>query len=335
MRTTPGTPIQATPTRSPAWRVLITLAAAVTACGCSSDTRIERLKKEIGELRAQLAQIIDQGGAKRESVFADVVTARQIVLVDTNGQRRVLLDTDTPRISFFDATGKPRAMLGTSDGAPQLVFCTPDGSILMHLGDDVLTFNDALKRTRVCLWAQNDGPMLKLNGEDGKPRAALAAGPTGPVLIMYDGDEKQRIGLTVYDDVGPHLDLSDERGKPVTSLAGGRIRLRGETKESGLTIFANSLGQGLWIDDAAGTNRLGLSVNNQDQSASLYIRDSHGIERLQLGLFNADERAALCIRDAKGTARATMQTFGRSGSILLLCDRDGKPLWSTPADAAR
>lgn len=105
------------------------------------------------------------------------LTGRALKLLDDQGRVRVLL-TPASGLSFLDAGGRPRAVLGLdADGAPGLVL-SGDGS-------------------RAILNVNRDGPALTLTGERGVLRAILALVQGQPGLVFFDGAERERLHLAV------------------------------------------------------------------------------------------------------------------------------------------
>jgi len=110
------------------------------------------------------------------------LTGRTLKLLDDQGRVRVLLTTASG-LSFLDAGGRPRAVLGLDgDGGPGLVLYG-DGS-------------------RAIFNVNRDGPALSLTGERGGLRAILALVKGQPGLVFFDDQERERVHLAVAGGSG-------------------------------------------------------------------------------------------------------------------------------------
>jgi hypothetical protein len=131
------------------------------------------------------------------AVVAWLVVARRAIeasslrLVDDQGRVRVLL-TVASGLSFLDADGKARAILGVDQQGPGLAL-----------------FGD---QSRAILNVSANGPALVYTGALGKVRSIFTLLPDGPGLVLYDAQEQERAAVAVHDD-GPHLQLLGADGK--------------------------------------------------------------------------------------------------------------------------
>lgn len=120
-----------------------------------------------------------------------VLVGRTLKLLDEQGRVRVLA-TPASGLSFLDADGKARAILGL-DGA--------GGPGLVLYGDG----------SRAILNVNRDGPALTMTGERGVLRAILALVKGQPGLVFFDAAERERVHLAVDGGSGHGL-LRDAEG---------------------------------------------------------------------------------------------------------------------------
>ncbi len=88
----------------------------------------------------------------------------------------------------------------------------------------VMTVNQLLvvddqKRARAALGVIDGvGPALVLYDESGVGRTMFALDASGPMITMFDKNNKNRLRLNAADAVGPSLVLRDANGKPRTVI---------------------------------------------------------------------------------------------------------------------
>lgn len=116
-------------------------------------------------------------------------------IVDGDGKLRVLL-TPTSGLSFLDAEGRPRAILGIDAQGPGLMLYGEKGE------------------GRATLSVNHDGPGLIFTGAGGALRTVLALLRDAPGLVFYDAQEQERVTLAVQGGGGA-LELKDATGNRV------------------------------------------------------------------------------------------------------------------------
>jgi len=113
-------------------------------------------------------------------------------LLDAAGKVRILM-TPASGLSFLDANGKVRAVLGVDGEGPGLVL-----------------YGDA---SRAILNINHDGPALSFIGKDAV-RAVFGLVQNDPGLVLFDGAQRERAQLTVHGTRGALALLGDD-GNPL------------------------------------------------------------------------------------------------------------------------
>ncbi|MBX3024598.1 hypothetical protein KF840_06785 [bacterium] len=114
-----------------------------------------------------------------------VLSGRTLKLLDDQGRVRALLTTNSG-LSFFDGAGRPRANIGLeADGTPAVVL---NG-----------------EASRMILNVTGDGPALTLTGGRAALRAVLGLVNDQPGLVFFDGQERERVRISVADGSGRGL----------------------------------------------------------------------------------------------------------------------------------
>jgi hypothetical protein len=111
-------------------------------------------------------------------------------ITDAEGHLRILLNVGSG-LSFLDASGKARAILGVD----------AEGPGLMLYGD----------QSRAILNVNRDGPALVYTGEQGRMGAIYALLKDGPNLVLFDAQENERARLAVQSGAGA-FSLLDSSG---------------------------------------------------------------------------------------------------------------------------
>jgi hypothetical protein len=113
-------------------------------------------------------------------------------LLDAAGKVRILM-TAASGLSFLDANGTVRAVVGVDGEGPGLVL-----------------YGDA---SRAILNINHDGPALSLIGKDAV-RAVFGLVQNDPGLVLFDSRQNERAQLTVHGNRGA-ITLVGDDGKPL------------------------------------------------------------------------------------------------------------------------
>jgi hypothetical protein len=160
---------------------------------------------------------------------------RRLIVVDKNGNPRILLDVKPPpfgaEVGLVDENGNPRG--GFTD--------QEEGGALF--------LDDKYGKAGVALGSQKGGAGLVFFDRSGKGRVNLGIVPGGSVLSLSDENEKQRVLLSEAK-VGPSLDLFDEneRSRAVfgaTSLENPNTGASENTGPSSIVLFGTN-GKTIW-----------------------------------------------------------------------------------------
>ena len=155
--------------------------------------RLERLERAHRRLRRFVVALLVALSSVVLVAAADdgVLRGRTLQLTDDQGRVRILA-TVNGGLSFLDAAGRPRAVLGNdAQGDPGLV-----------LNGDA---------SRAAFGVNRDGPALTLMAERGSLRAVLALLHGQPGLVFYDAAERERLSLGVLAGAGRGV-LRDAEG---------------------------------------------------------------------------------------------------------------------------
>lgn len=158
--------------------------------------RIEKLERENRRLRragwAVLAVVAALGILGAAAPGSRTLRAHQLVLTDAAGNTRVKLsamDGKVPRLTLYDAKGRP--MLSLVGGGSQ----------------PGLAISDMTGKTRVMLGGLS--PNLAFYDDAGNTTVSLDGDALGSRLLFFDGAGKMRVHL---GGPGPSLDLMDANG---------------------------------------------------------------------------------------------------------------------------
>jgi len=189
----------------------------------TTEERLEKLERELANLRAELAAevvtrkiaVCDENG--KTSASLTVTNLGPILyLHDENGKVRAALGMfeDQPGLYLYDENGKTRAVLAVTSAS--------GGLAKIHSGPHLILYHGNGK-TSAQLCTSMMGPQLTLYDENGKERMfqAVTSANLGEeflamaMLTLSDDNGKAGVGLTMTKD-GPRLVLSDN-GKPIWS----------------------------------------------------------------------------------------------------------------------
>ena len=139
-----------------------------------------------------------------EGIPALRITAREITLVDTRGNKRMLLGVNEHNVAglhLYSTKGKELLTLAADkDGTPGL-FIMNDSAGKQRLGMNV--------------WS-NGAPSLSLFDSAGKTGLSMNVFPNGASsLAMYDSAGKQRLDMRVHKGGVPDLALLDSAGEAI------------------------------------------------------------------------------------------------------------------------
>ena len=151
---------------------------------------------------------------------ADVVTASQVNIVDSEGRLRAVLAAEDERgmtsLAFYGPDGTVRGFVGADpDGAPVLRFNDPAGigrlSASVRNGQPVIAVGDEAARS-VLIGSFDGTPIVGLS--DGRrTRLQMDLGGRGePRLSLLNSAGQRSVGLTVGPDEAPFVSLFDAAG---------------------------------------------------------------------------------------------------------------------------
>jgi len=207
------------------------------------------------EIRARSLVIEDENGNGRAELCVDQNGSR-LRLCDEKGFARAALgvaNKDGPILTLFDQNGKLCVGLSALSDGPELTMYDEKGErralLLLQKYGARLMLVDEKGYTRAALGVANkDGPILTLNGEDGKGHVSLDVNKNSPCLSLWDENEKARAMMEVNKD-GPDLTMYDEKG--IMRFVAGKVTLEspeGKTigyPESSLILFGPD-GKSIW-----------------------------------------------------------------------------------------
>ena len=202
----------------------------------------------------------------------NVVTTRQINLVDSSGALRAVLsardERGMPSLSFFDLTGQVRAAVGIEDdGRPFLHFLTADGErrllAMLENDDAVVIVGDESDRTGM-FGTAGGSPVLNF-GSGGVVRVRLQLNRAGqPNLGLVDAEGRRGATMVLDETEAPLLTLYQQ----------GRARAT-----MGVVQDTTVLNMG-----TAGQTRLVMGVlPNGHPSLSFYDDEGQILEQFPLG----------------------------------------------------
>lgn len=300
------------------------------------EVRLDKLEQESRRMKQAVAAgtlvliaAVLMGQASPAIEPSDEVRTRRLVVEDSAGAGRAILDADNgPMLYLFDDAGKARVGLGVDRVGPSLNLFDNAGEIRVGLGvgfaadKDVPGLSLSTGKTRFWLVVGKDGSQLEMLDEAGRNRLGLAVGKDGPQLKMLDDTGILRAGLVVDQDnkSGPGLHLYDDAGK--------RRAILGVAKS----------GPGLALLDDAGINRAWLNLLGDGPALGLFDAETPPRSVSMLSVTKTGPH--LWIKDRLGYS-ATLGTTTleapktgtetkRSAASLVLVGQDDKVLWEAP-----
>ena len=161
---------------------------------------------------------------------ADVVTASQVNIVDSEGRLRAVLAAEDERgmtsLTFYGPDGTVRGVVGAEpDGTPVLRFNNPAGvgrlSASVRDDDPAIAVGDEAARS-VLIGSFGGTPMVGLSNR-GRTRLQMDLGGGGePRLSLFNSAGQRSVGLMVGPDEAPFVSLFDPFG--VQRLAMGILQ---------------------------------------------------------------------------------------------------------------
>lgn len=173
--------------------------------------RLERQNRRLGSLVLALCALVGVGSLVGFAQQDEVVWGRQFILVDTEGNKRAELGTDSDGasiLSFFDAAGRLRTELGSTRAGTGLLRIRSRGgttrfSVQLTRQGALASFF-AANGTRIAGFGANeDGhPHVVLNdAESGEPRLSLVLDEEPKVVLLDDeGEEAATIDAEAWKD---------------------------------------------------------------------------------------------------------------------------------------
>ncbi len=208
---------------------------------------------------------------------ADVLTASQVNIVDSEGRLRAVLAGSDERgmtsLAFYGPDGMVRGVVGMDpDGAPVLRFNNPGGvgrlSATVRDDDPVISVGNEAEQT-VLIGSFGGTPVVGLS-DRGRTRLQMDLGQEGaPRLSLFNSAAQPGVSLRVGNDEAPFVSLFDPfgverlamgvlQGSTVVNLGDGtRPRLVMGVHEDGRASVA--------FYDAAGTLERDVSAEPEPQ----------------------------------------------------------------------
>jgi hypothetical protein len=151
---------------------------------------------------------------------ADVVTASQVNIVDTEGRLRAVLaandELGMTSLAFYGADDTRRGMVGMdSDGTPVLRFSNPAGVGLLSatVRDDQPVITVGAEAARNVLIGSFGGTPIVGLSERGRIRLQMDLGEQGePRVTLLNSAGQRGVGLVVGGDDAPFVTLFDAAG---------------------------------------------------------------------------------------------------------------------------
>jgi hypothetical protein len=113
---------------------------------------------------------------------AQVISAHEFRLVDSNGNTRISMtmdENDEPGIRLFDRNGQVRAQLDAWQSTPSLIFNGPDGSRRVYFG------MDEQGGGMLDMLNTNGAEMMSVNATDGSSKVMLSDQEGLPQASMF------------------------------------------------------------------------------------------------------------------------------------------------------
>ena len=201
-------------------------------------------------------------------VGSDVVTVRQLNLVDDDGSLRGVLAGSDERglasLTFYDDAGRVRGMFGMdADGTPVVRFLDTGGQtrlLAMVRGEDAVVVAGPEDATQGLFGTVQGNPIISL-GDGARSRMQLHLTPDGlPRMALADAVGEEAVSLTVGSADMPQLTLS----------AGGQPRVI-------MTVAQNATVLNLF--DASQT-RLIVGVADNGEPSVSFLNESGDIESM-------------------------------------------------------
>ena len=151
---------------------------------------------------------------------ADVVSASQVNIIDSEGRLRAVIAAEDERemtsLAFYGPDGSLRGLLGAEpDGTPVLRFNDPAGvgrlSAVVRDDEPVIAVGDEAAAS-VLIGSIGGTPTVGLS-DRGRPRLQMTIGDQGePQLSLFNAAGQRGVGIVVGADDAPFLYLSDAAG---------------------------------------------------------------------------------------------------------------------------
>lgn len=214
---------------------------------------------------AQLPALTSRASDSTEP--ADAISVRELRIIDTDGQTRIVLDREG--LFLKDAQGKVRLGLGTIKDDPFLQMTGSNG--IPRLAVSVLTDVPKISmanehgQPRMTLWSSEVDSMIQFIGNDRKSGVVFGASKEGPQMYFRDTEGKSRFQIAMVNN-DPNLYFWDNQ-----SIA----RLQLGLKATGASIE---------LSDEHGKERLKLLELLGGRGASLRMTGSNGIDQINLAV---------------------------------------------------
>ncbi len=174
----------------------------------TTEERIEKLERELAEMKAELMKVQTQ----------EIVKAKEFIVVDDQGKTRVKLNVSAvegPGLWIYDENAKIRAMLGGADDVGlALLDENQNPQILMH--GEHLSLGDP-GGSNIKLTATDKGAELSMRDETSQERIILKAAKEAVEVCLCDNGPLKMRGRFVATDDETELGLYDGDGDMVWS----------------------------------------------------------------------------------------------------------------------
>ncbi|MFQ5850925.1 MAG: hypothetical protein ACE5JU_10095, partial [Candidatus Binatia bacterium] len=190
----------------------------------------------------------------------------------------------------------------------------------LHDGPAMVLFDEGLI-PRAVLGVIKGLPRLDIHDVKGKRRAVLGETPDGsPRLELYSAKGQRRARLGIQADTA-NLGLYDQTGRPRLGL---NVLAHGEP----ILIFIDKNEKIQASLDLLPDGTAGLTINDKDGRASLWL--GARLEGLGLTIFDKDGTSRAVLGSTSLEAIGTGAITERPESSLVLFNREGRVIWSTP-----
>lgn len=261
---------------------------------------------------------------KKVGVILLLIFGALIGMAQVSPKARII---EAEKISFVTQEGVRIGTFGVSRLKTGLEFCDPDGKPRVSLWIGAMAMGNGFSPSKHTGLYINDG--------DDRNSISLVAGSQLGVNLVRFGQMEPVVSLGTTDE-GATLLLRDANNRQ-------RILLDVNAKSSGLTILdknekalaamrdgLDSRGVVLWDKNQRPRVILNYTEPNDKLAESNLTFWGDKGENSALRLSSNNQSSAIALSDSHGTQRAIMIHIVEKGSMFIITDADGKPLWGAP-----